>query len=93
MPFFFGAAFFFAAFLVAFFIDRFSLDIKICDLKRSQCDSYIRLFRSKVKKKMHEWHETCPVSTARTWNGRIVFAFRERFGLLRSFLRGYDLDK
>ncbi len=53
MPFFFGAAFFFAAFLVAFFIDRFSLDIKICDLARSQCDSYIKLFASKVKKKMH----------------------------------------
>ena len=30
-------------------------NIKICDsLKRSQCDSYIRLFASKVKKKMHK---------------------------------------
>jgi hypothetical protein len=51
-PFFFGAAFFFAAFLVAFFIDGFSLDIKFYDLERSQRDSYIKSFASKVKKKV-----------------------------------------
>jgi hypothetical protein len=54
--FFFGAAFlagaFFAAFFVAFFIDRFSLTSVFAIRNRSQCDSYIRLFAAKVKKKM-----------------------------------------
>lgn len=57
--FFFGAAFFafagafLAAFLVAFFIDRFSLNIKFATSQRPQCDSYIRFFEKKVKRKMH----------------------------------------
>ena len=28
-------------------------NIEFCDLKKPQCDSYIRLFARKVKKKMH----------------------------------------
>ena len=28
-------------------------NIKFCDLEKPQCDSYIRLFARKVKKKMH----------------------------------------
>jgi hypothetical protein len=51
--FFFAAAFFFGAafFLVAFFI--FDSPIEICDLKKSQRDSYIELLEKKVKQKMH----------------------------------------
>jgi hypothetical protein len=42
---------FFAAFLVAYFIDWFSLTSRFA-IKRSQCDSYIRLFEIKVKRKI-----------------------------------------
>ena len=52
-PFFLGAAFFFAgAFLVAFFIDVILPNLKFA-IRKSQCDSYIRLFENFVKEKMH----------------------------------------
>lgn len=54
--FFFAGAFFVAflavAFLVAFFIQKILPKRKICNLYRSQCDSYIRLFAREVKKKI-----------------------------------------
>jgi hypothetical protein len=54
--FFFAGAFlvaFLAAFLVAFFIEKILPKRKICNLYRSQRDSYIRLFAREVKKKNH----------------------------------------
>ena len=54
--FFFVAAFFagafFAAFLVAFFIDRVSLTSLRFAIAGSQCDSYIKLFGTLVKRKV-----------------------------------------
>ncbi len=51
--FFLGAAFFFAgAFFVAFFIDVILPNFKFA-IRKSQCDSYIRLFEKIVKEKMH----------------------------------------
>ncbi len=54
--FFFAGAFLVAflavAFLVAFFIQKILPKRKICNLYRSQCDSYIRLFAREVKKKI-----------------------------------------
>jgi hypothetical protein len=54
--FFFVAAFFagafFAAFLVAFFIDRVSLTSLRFAIAGSQCDSYIKLFETVVKRKV-----------------------------------------
>jgi hypothetical protein len=44
---------FLAAFLVAFFIESVLPKRKICNLHRSQCDSYIRCAATEVKKKMH----------------------------------------
>jgi hypothetical protein len=70
-PFFFAGAFFFAAgfaaFLVAFFIDRFSLTSDFATCNRSQCDSYIKLFGLKVKKKVNEGPLAC--STALRTSG------------------------
>lgn len=52
--FFFGAAFFFATgFLVAFFIDVILPYLKFA-IRKSQCDSYIRLFKKIVKEKMYD---------------------------------------
>jgi hypothetical protein len=51
--FFAGAFFLVAAFLVALFIDLFSLTSNFATRKKSQCDSYIRFFEKKVKRKMH----------------------------------------
>jgi len=49
-----GAAFFFATgFLVAFFIDVILPNLKFA-IRKSQCDSYIRLFKKIVKEKMHD---------------------------------------
>jgi hypothetical protein len=54
--FFAGAAFFFAAgfaaFFVAFFIDRFSLTSDLRPSSDRSCDSYIKLFEKKVKRKV-----------------------------------------
>jgi hypothetical protein len=73
LPFFFGAAFFFAAFLVAFFIDRFSLESDSATASDHSCDSYIRSFTLKVKRKVHFACHSERLRRAKTSRRRIVY--------------------